>query len=103
MSEPPHDALYWRLGEQTAIRRGDWKLVRYDQTVDEPGAISNLQSRPKVTAARLYNLAHDPGEKQDLSARHPEKAEELLGLFGTWNSQLKKPLWGPAGRVAAAR
>ena len=32
---PPHDALYWRLGEQTAVRRGDWKLVRYDRTADE--------------------------------------------------------------------
>ena len=34
---PPHDALYWRLGEQFAIRRGDWKLVRYDRTADETG------------------------------------------------------------------
>lgn len=28
----PHDALYWRFGEQMAIRQGDWKLVK------EPGA-----------------------------------------------------------------
>src|SRR6185369_9768928 len=26
----PHDALYWRFGEQMAIRSGDWKLVRPD-------------------------------------------------------------------------
>src|SRR5262249_9202241 len=26
----PHPTLYWRLGEQMAIRQGDWKLVRYD-------------------------------------------------------------------------
>src|SRR5579875_2853168 len=33
-SAPPHDNLYWRMGEQTAIRRGDWKLVRYDEAAD---------------------------------------------------------------------
>ena len=26
----PHETLYWRFGEQMAIRQGDWKLVRYD-------------------------------------------------------------------------
>ena len=26
--KPPHDALYWRFGPQTAIRKGDWKLVK---------------------------------------------------------------------------
>ena len=30
----PHDALYWRFGEQMAIRVGDYKLVRYDRNVD---------------------------------------------------------------------
>ena len=37
----PHDTLYWRLGGQAAVRRGDWKLVRYDGTVDTPGARSD--------------------------------------------------------------
>ena len=26
----PHEALYWRFGQQMAIRKGDWKLVQYD-------------------------------------------------------------------------
>ena len=33
-SSPPHDALYWRFGEQMAIRLGDYKLVRYDSNAD---------------------------------------------------------------------
>ena len=24
----PHEALYWRFGQQMAIRMGDWKLVK---------------------------------------------------------------------------
>src|SRR5947208_16004868 len=29
---PPHEFLYWRFGEQLAVRHGDWKLVKYDKT-----------------------------------------------------------------------
>ena len=34
MTEPPHAALYWRFGAQMAIRKGDWKLVKYDPAVE---------------------------------------------------------------------
>jgi arylsulfatase A-like enzyme len=98
----PHEALYWRLGEQSAIRRGDWKLVRYDRTVDEAGARSNPQAGIKVTVPRLYNLARDPGEAEDLASSHPEKVQELLAAWRAWESQLARPLWGPARRTAAA-
>ncbi len=33
----PHDILYWRFGQQMAIRKGDWKLVRYDPAADGEG------------------------------------------------------------------
>jgi arylsulfatase A-like enzyme len=94
VAEAPHDSLYWRLGPQIAIRRGAWKLVRYDRTVDQAGARSNPRST-EVTAGRLYNLDLDPGEESDLSARHPEKAAELLRAWQSWNAQLAAPLWGP--------
>jgi arylsulfatase A-like enzyme len=121
ISGSPHDSLYWRLGQQTAVRRGDWKLVRYDQTADEANTKSDkpntssgeantksgeantksdAQTEPKVTRARLYNLARDLGEKEDLATAHPEKAEELQGLWNSWAAQLKEPLWRPARQVA---
>ena len=28
-SKDPHDALYWRFGQQMAIRQGNWKLVKH--------------------------------------------------------------------------
>jgi len=99
---PPHDALYWRLGEQSAIRRGEWKLVRYDQAVDEEGVRSNPREGVRVTPARLYNLARDPGETNDLAASHPEKVEELLGAWRSWDAQLPEPSWGPIPRAAGA-
>jgi len=27
-SGAPHEALYWRFGQQIAVRKGDWKLVK---------------------------------------------------------------------------
>jgi arylsulfatase A-like enzyme len=44
-----------------AIRQGDWKLIEFFDT----GTIE------------LYNLAHDPGEQDDLADRHPDKSAEL--------------------------
>jgi arylsulfatase A-like enzyme len=91
----PHDSLYWRLGPQIAIRRGAWKLVRYDRTVDQSGARSNHRAGTEVTPERLYNLDADPGEESDLAGRHPEKAAELYRSWRSWNAQLAAPLWGP--------
>lgn len=95
----PHDALFWRLGEQSAIRQGDWKLVRYDQTVDNPGTRSDA-SNVKVTPPRLYNLAKDPGEARDLASEHPDQVSKLLAAWKAWDAQLAKPLWGPGTRLA---
>ncbi|MBX9791420.1 MAG: sulfatase [Pirellulales bacterium] len=86
----PHAVLYWRLGDQMAIRRGDWKLVRYDRVADGGTA--------GVTTARLYNLAEDIGESRDLSADKPELASELQTAWESWSAQLAEPLWG-AGRA----
>jgi arylsulfatase A-like enzyme len=84
--DAPHDALYWRFGDQMAIRQGDWKLVRYDATAD--GA-----EKPVVTSAKLYNLADDIGEANDLFAAQPAKAQELQAAWDQWNESNIPPAW----------
>ncbi len=88
----PHDALFWRFGQQMAVRSGDWKLVRYDSNADTQSG----KSEP-VTAPRLYNLATDIHEDHDLSAAQPEKVRELQSLWDTWNQANIRPLWGNRG------
>jgi len=51
-----------------AIRQGDWKLVEWYED----------------NRVELYNLADDPGERNDLAGDKPEKAKELLGLLEDW-------------------
>ncbi len=72
--------MYWHYphyGNQggapsAAIRAGDWKLIKWF----EDGAIE------------LYHLANDPGERYDLSALRPEKAESLRMRLDTWLAEV---------------
>jgi arylsulfatase A-like enzyme len=82
----PHEALFWRFGEQLAARKGDWKLVK----------TRNGQTK-------LFDLKADIGETKDVSAEHPKEFEELKALLEKWNSGLATPLWGPRGQAASNR
>jgi len=73
-TDPPHDTLYWRRGEDYAIRQGDWKLAWNDQ--DRSGQIE------------LFDMANDPGEWKSLAATHPERAQQLQDAFDAWDSGL---------------
>ncbi|MFM9960637.1 MAG: sulfatase-like hydrolase/transferase [Planctomycetaceae bacterium] len=81
-SGSPHDALFWRFGEQTAIRAGDFKLVRYDLTADSlPGML-----KQGISTVQLYNLRDDLGETKDLAASQPDKVRELQQQWDRWNA-----------------
>ena len=89
----PHETLYWRFGQQMAIRQGDWKLVRYDVNADTQAGDSR-----QVTSSKLYNLASDIHEDKDLAASMPEKVRELQADWDAWNSSNVAPLWGGEGK-----
>jgi arylsulfatase A-like enzyme len=78
---PPHDVLYWRFGEQWAVRKGDWKL----------GA-NNIDG---VRNVKLFNLKDDIGEAHDLSDKEPEKVKELQALWDKWSAEQAAPTWMP--------
>jgi arylsulfatase A-like enzyme len=92
----PHQTLYWRFGQQMAIRDGDFKLVRYDAAVD-----SGEQSRgDKVSDLKLYNLTKDIGESHDLASQMPDKVRELQAKWDAWDKTLVPPAWGGGARRA---
>ncbi len=75
----PHESLFWRFGQQMAIRHGNYKLVK---------AVGN--DKPE-----LYDLAADIGESKDLSAAKPEVLKDLTARYDTWNKTLVEPKWLP--------
>ncbi|MGH7945067.1 MAG: sulfatase-like hydrolase/transferase [Opitutaceae bacterium] len=90
----PHETLYWRFGPQWAIRQGDWKLVLgYDYAATQ--ASFQPLSLMVEPAPKLYNLAEDPGEKNDLAAQQPEKARAMLAAWKKWNAGQAAPAWPP--------
>lgn len=82
----PHETLYWRFGQQWAIRHGDYKLV----VGNEPGALATA-TKP----AELINLAADISEAKNLAAEQPAKVKELQAIYAKWNAEQKEPLWKP--------
>ncbi len=88
----PHDSLYWRFGDQMAIRSGDWKLVRYDLNAETQTGL-----RQDVTAAKLYNLAMDIHEDHDLASQNPSMVSQLQAQWDKWNQGNVAPLWGGRG------
>jgi arylsulfatase A-like enzyme len=100
-AEPPHDTLYWRFGGQMAIRKGDWKLVKPAAGEGRAGGGGAASRREKATVegAKLFNLTDDIGEQIDLTAKHPEKVQELAADWQRWNAELAAPRWGPPTRA----
>lgn len=86
--ELPHPVLYWRYGGQAAIRKGDYKLVRYDSNAD-----TRRGPNQPPTDFKLYDLNKDIGETHDLMGEQPERAAALKSEWESWERTLAKPLW----------
>jgi arylsulfatase B len=78
----PHEVLFWRMNQRTAVRVDDWKLVR------NPGRGSGADWQ-------LYNLAEDVSESNDLAQSHPEKLNEIKAGWAEMNGQMIQPVPGP--------
>lgn len=99
-SAPPHAALYWRFGQQIAIRMGDWKMVKAPGAGAESG---DFKSKAATAGAHLYNLKDDLGEKNNLAEKEPEKLRQLVAAWENWNRELVDPAWIPAARAGGGK
>lgn len=84
----PHETLYWRYGDQWAVRHGDWKLVAGN-------------GGDKVNG-ELYNLADDISESNNRASGMPDKVKELKGLWDKWNAEQAPPSF-PQEKPAMAK
>ncbi len=88
---PPHEALFWRMGDQMAIRTDRWKLVKSAGRRDKP-----TRADVVLAGAQLFDLAADPSEQHDLAARNPAMVRKLAAAWTAWDAQLPRPRWLPA-------
>lgn len=78
----PHETLFWRQGGKTALRHGDWKLLRMGRKLKSDQA-----------QWELYDLANDISETRNLAESMPERVAELLKLWKKMNSEMSEPLF----------
>ena len=101
----PHDEILLNSApNKGALRVGDWKLVlngsATDDEADDNRATSPNDPKPPVLRAttevvELFNLAKDPGEKQNLASEQPEKVKELRARYAALARQAVPPKNGP--------
>ena len=71
--EDPHENLYWRFWDQSAVRTGDFKYLKAG------------------SREFLFNVANDDHENVNLIADYPEQAEAMKKKLELWAGELKKP------------
>jgi arylsulfatase A-like enzyme len=58
------------VGQPRAARSGDWKLI--------------LDGSKQL----LFDVARDPGERDDLAAQHPERVLRLKEMLDAWEQDV---------------
>ncbi|MDC0302551.1 sulfatase [bacterium] len=78
----PHKTLFWRQGGKTALRHGDWKLLRLGKRIGAGNA-----------KWELYDLSKDLSETNNLAATQPKRLAELVKVWEKRNAKMSKPLF----------
>ena len=81
-----HKYLYWEFpdrGGRVAIRKGDFKAVRYNITNDPNAPLE------------LYELKEDVAETVNVATKYPQIASEMRGLFESARTAPENPAFDP--------
>ncbi len=66
--------LFWRVGpaagQPRAVRNGDWKFIQE--------GLKQL----------LFDVTRDPGEREDLAARYPDRVRRLKAMLDAWEKDI---------------
>ena len=79
-AKTPHEEIFWEMEMQTAVRRGNYKLVLDGQLVE---------GEPPQDPVFLSDLSVDPSETTNLAGEMPELTAELKEKALTWRAGLE--------------
>ena len=75
--------IYYRGEQVFAARKGPWKAHFITQGAYGPPA------RKEHEVPELYHLLHDPSEKYNIAAEHPEVIEEIRKMVAEHEKTVK--------------
>lgn len=75
-TQHPHEVLFWKRDARAAMRKGDWKLIRFP---DRP--------------AELFYLPDDIKEHNNLAASEPERYKKMYKELFQWEATMERPRW----------
>ena len=79
--DTPHGCIFWEMEDQTAVRRGKYKLVLNGRLTEDES--------PRAPVF-LSDLEADPGERHNLADEMPELCRELTELALKWREGIEK-------------
>lgn len=77
--QTPHPILKWKYGVSWAIRKNDWKLIGFPYDPVDPSSLD-----PDTDQLFLSNLKVDSTERINLAHQYPDKVQELVNDYMTW-------------------
>ncbi len=84
-----HDKpLFWKFNKQIAVRQGNWKYAYTNDYTSRQATNQILQGPDKELKERLYNLAIDPSEQNNLFTAYPDTVLQLKELISQWEADL---------------
>ena len=84
---PREHVLYYRGTQLMAIRWGPWKAHYYTQDAYGAGARLRMGQDPPL----LFHLGHDPAEKYNVNADHPDVLETIDAIAEAHRKNLDAP------------
>lgn len=70
-----HELLFWRMGANSAVRKGKWKLHRVAEG-----------------SFRLFNLEKDREENENVAEANPKVVADLKEALANWNANMTPPI-----------
>ena len=104
----PHEYLFWRAKPNVAVRKGNWKLWKVNNSDLDKSAITDRAARrlpmkawpqdsPLGQMTLLYDLSNDIGEMTNVASDHPAVVADLEAAIAEWDAEMGEPMW-PAFR-----
>lgn len=102
----PRESVLYYLGqnELRGVRKGNWKLVlphtyaSYELGLPANGGYPGKRVQVQLDSMLLFNMMHDPGERNNVIELYPEKLEELLKVVEAAREDLGDKLTDRKGK-----